>query len=153
MNCAKCGHTVAETAVACAYCGTAISPGDSLLQPGEEAPGTAPQSGEPSPLPADDFPPVLDMTDESADIPEGFEVNLDAEHSSQVQPNEIQPEINEPAPEAVSGAQDQSSEADGQIGFQLPDVEGIVALDAKNTTKDHGTRFRSGYSIRQNQEA
>ncbi len=136
MNCAKCGHTVNETAVACAYCGTAISSGDSPPQPDKEAPGTAAQSEEPSPLPADDFPPVLDMTDESANLPEGFEVNFDAEPSSPVQPNEIQPEIIEPATAAVSGAQDQSSEADGQIDFQLPDVERNEALDAKNTTKD-----------------
>ena len=136
MNCAKCGHTVTETAVACAYCGAAISSGDSPPQPDKEAPGTAAQSGEPSPLPADDSPPILDMTDESANIPEGFEVNLDAEPSSQVQPDDIQPEINEPATAAVSGAQGQSSEADGQIDFQLPDLERIAALDAKNTTKD-----------------
>ena len=136
MNCPKCGHTVAETAVACAYCGAVISSGDSPPQPGEEAPGTAAQSGEPSPLPADDSPPVLDMTDESASTPEGFEVNLDAEPSSQMQPNETQPESNEPAAEAGSGAQDQSSDADGQIDFQLPDDELIVELDAKNTVKD-----------------
>ncbi|MGB5747274.1 MAG: hypothetical protein WBM69_09850 [Desulfobacterales bacterium] len=136
INCAKCGHTVKETAVACAYCGAAISSGDSPPQPGEEAPGPAAQSGEPSPLPADDSPPVLDMTDESANTPDGFEVNLDAGPSSQVQPKETQPEINEPATEEVAGAKDQSSDADGQIDFQLPDDEMIVELDAKNTAKD-----------------
>jgi hypothetical protein len=136
MNCAKCGHTVNETAVACAYCGTAISSGNSPPQPDKEAPGTAAQSEEPSPLPADDSPPVLDMTDESANTPEGFEVNLDAEPLSSIQPDEIQPEICEPATEAVSGTPDQSSDADGQIDFQLPDDELILELDAKNTAKD-----------------
>ena len=136
MNCAKCGHTVAETAEACAYCGAAIVSGDSPLQPGEEVPGTAAQSGESSPLPGDDFPPVLDMTDESANTPEGFEVNIDAKPSSQIQPNETRTESNEPSAEAVSGAQDQSSDADGQIDLQLPGDEPIVELDAKNTAKD-----------------
>jgi len=136
MNCAKCGHTVAETAEACAYCGAAIVSGDSPLQPGEEAPGTAAQSGESSPLPGDDFPPVLDMADESANTPEGFEVNIDAKPSSQIQPNETRTESNEPSAEAVSGAQDQSSDADGQIDLQLLGDEPIVELDAKNTAKD-----------------
>ena len=136
MNCATCGQTVKETAVACAYCGAVISSGDSPPQPGEEAPRAAAQSGEPSPLPAGDSPPVLDMTDESANTPEGFEVNLDAEPSSQIQPIETQPEINKPATEVVPGAQDQSADADGQIDFQLPDDELIVALDAKNLAKD-----------------
>ena len=136
MNCAKCGHTVAETAEACAYCGAAIVSGDSPLQPGEEVPGTAAQSVESSPLPGDDFPPVLDMADESANTPEGFEVNIDAKPSSQIQPNETRTESNEPSAEAVSGAQDQSSDADGQIDLQLPGDEPIVELDAKNTAKD-----------------
>ena len=136
MNCAKCGHTVNETAVACAYCGAAISSGDSPPPPDEEAPGTAAQSEELSPSPADDFPPVLDMIDESANTPEGFELNLDAEPSSPIQPQETQAEINEPGPGAVPGAQDQSSDTDDQIDFQLSGGERIVELDTEKAAED-----------------
>ena len=54
MNCAKCGHAVNETAAACAYCGAAISSGDSPPQPDVELQGTTAQSAEPPSQPADD---------------------------------------------------------------------------------------------------
>ena len=137
MSCSKCGRTVGGTAETCAYCGGAIvSSADSASQPDDGAPDLTAQPLETSALPADDPPPVLDMTDESANTPQGIDVNLDAGPSTQIQPDETQPEINKPAIEVVPGAQDQSADADGQIDFQLPDDELIVALDAKNTAKD-----------------
>jgi hypothetical protein len=59
-NCAKCGHTVNDTAVACAYCGADISSEGSPPQPDDQVPGTIASPGEPSSLPADDSLPVLD---------------------------------------------------------------------------------------------
>ncbi|MBE9545615.1 MAG: hypothetical protein IMF02_14050 [Proteobacteria bacterium] len=135
-SCSKCGHSVSETAEACTYCGAVVPSGESPPQLDEIAPGSEAQTIESPPLPADDFPPVLDMTDESASTPEASAGKSEAEPSSQSQPEEIQPEINEPAAEAVSGAEDQLSDVDDQIDFQLPDEELIVELDAEGTAND-----------------
>ena len=64
LSCAKCGHTLNETAETCAYCGTAVSSADSPPQPDAEAPGQTAQPVEAPPSPADDSPPVLEMNDE-----------------------------------------------------------------------------------------
>ena len=48
LSCSKCGHTVKESAEACAYCGTAVSAGDQDLSADEETAGIEAQAAEPS---------------------------------------------------------------------------------------------------------
>jgi hypothetical protein len=129
-NCAKCGHTVNDTAVACAYCGADISSEGSLPQPDDQVPGTIAPPGEPSSLPADDSLPVLDMADESASTPEESQEHLDSEPAGQMPSKEAPSEITETAAEGVPGAQDLSSDAQHHIDVPLPAEEPIVNLDA-----------------------
>jgi hypothetical protein len=128
-NCAKCGHTVNDTAVACAYCGADISSEGSPPQPDDQVPGTIASPGEPSSLPADDSLPVLDMADESASTPEGSQEHLDSETAGQMPSKEAPSEINETAAEGIPGAQDLSSDAQHQIDAPLPADEPIVNQD------------------------
>jgi hypothetical protein len=136
ISCSKCGHTLSETAETCAYCGTVVSSADSSPQPDEGAPDLTAQPVETPPLPADDSPPVLDMTDELATTPAVSGEKSEAESSSQGQPEETRRIINESAADAVPGAEAPPSEADDQIDFQLPDDELIVDFGADETVKD-----------------
>jgi len=137
MSCSECGRTVSGTAEACAYCGGKIvSSADSPPQPDKEAASPIAQPGEPPPVSADDSPPALDMTDESATTPAVSGVKSDAESSSQSQSEETRLIINESAAEAASGAEDPSSEIDDLIDFQLPDDELVADFDADDTAKD-----------------
>ena len=137
MSCSKCGRTVSGTAKACAYCGGKIvSSADSPPQPDEGAASLTAQPGEPPPVSADDSPPALDMTDESATTPAVSGVKSDAESSSQSQSEESRLIINESAAEVASGAEDPSSETDDLIDFQLPDDELIRDSGADETAKD-----------------
>ena len=137
-NCAKCGHTVNETAVACAYCGADISSEGSPPppQPDELVPGAMATPGEPSSLPADDPLPVLDMADESASTPAGSQAHLDAEPAGQIQPLDPPADINETAAEGIPGLQGLSSDAEHQIDSPLPADEPIVTLDADKAAGD-----------------
>jgi len=67
MNCPKCGHSVNDTTKPCAYCGAVISSGESSSQPDEKIPATAAQSSVPPP---EDASPTIELTDESAGVPE-----------------------------------------------------------------------------------
>ena len=137
MSCSECGRTVSGTAETCAYCGGAVvSSADSASQPDEGAPDLTAQPLETSPLPADDPPPVLDMTDELAATPAGSGVKPEPESSSQSQPEDTRRIINESAADAVPGAEAPPSEADDQIDFQLPDDDLIVDFGADETVKD-----------------
>jgi hypothetical protein len=136
MSCSKCGHTVSETAEVCAYCGAVVSAGDSSSQSDEASPGKDAQAGETPPSPVDDSPPVLDMTKESTGTSEESEAKSEADSSEPGIPEQTLNEINLPAAEALPGAEDQLSDADDQIDFQLPDEELIVELDTEETAKD-----------------
>jgi hypothetical protein len=127
---------LSETAETCAYCGTVVSSADSPPQPDEGAPDLTAQPVETPPLPADDSPPVLDMTDELATTSAVSGEKPEAESSSQSQPEETRQIINESAADAMSGAGAPPSEADDQIDFQLPDDELIVDFGADETAKD-----------------
>jgi hypothetical protein len=135
LSCSKCGHTLSETAEACAYCGTVVSSADSPPQPDEGGQDLTAQPVE-TPPSTDDSPPVLDMTDELAATPAVSGEKPEAESSSQNQPEETRRIINESAADAVSGADAPPSEADDQIDFQLPDDELIVGFGADETAKD-----------------
>jgi hypothetical protein len=136
MSCAKCGHTLSETAEACAYCGTAVTSADSPSQPDAEAPGQTEQPVVPPPLPADDSPPVLDMTDELATTPALSGEKSEAESSNQSQSEETRRIINESAADTEPRSEDSSSEIDDLIDAQLPDDELIVDFGADQTAKD-----------------
>ncbi len=136
LSCAKCGHTLSETAEACAYCGTVVSSADSPPQPDAESPDQTAQPAETPPLPADDSPPVLGMTDELAATPAEPGEKSEAESSSQSQSEETRRIIDESAAAAVPGAEDPPSEADDPIDFQLPDDELIVEFGADEAAKD-----------------
>ena len=136
MSCAKCGHTLSETAEACAYCGTAVASADSPSEPDTEAPGQTEQAVVPPPLPADDSPPVLEMTDESAAGPELSGEKSGAGSSNQSQSEETRRIINESAAKTEPGSEDASSEMDDLIDAQLPDDELIVEFGADETAKD-----------------
>ena len=137
MSCSECGRTVGGAAETCAYCGGAVvSSADSASQPDEGAPDLTAQPLETSPLPADDPPPVLDMTDELATTPAVSGVESEPESSSQSQPEDTRRIINESAADAVPGAEAPPSEADDQIDFQFPDDELIVDFGADETVKD-----------------
>jgi hypothetical protein len=126
LSCSKCGHTVSETAEACAYCGTAVSSGDAPPAPDQETPGIAAQAVEPPLMPED----------ESASKTEIPDVAAGAELSSQIQPEEKQADIVEPATESISGLDDQLADVDDQIDFQLPDDELVMELDTEETAKE-----------------
>ena len=136
MSCAKCGHTLSETAEACAYCGTAVSSADSPPQPDAEAPGQTEQPVVPPPLPADDSTPVLNMTDELATTPALSGEKSEAESSNQSQSEETRRIINESAADTEPGSEDPPSEIDDLIDSQLPDDELIVEFGADETAKD-----------------
>ena len=137
MSCSKCGRTVGGTAETCAYCGGAVvSSADSASQPDEGAPDLTAQPLETSPLPADDPPPVLDMTDELATTPAGSGVKPEPESSSQSQSEETRQIINESAANAEPGSEDPPSEVETLFDFQLHDDELIVEFGADETAKD-----------------
>jgi hypothetical protein len=136
LSCAKCGHTLSETAETCAYCGAVVSSADSPPQPDAEAPDQTAQPVETPPLPADESPPVLDMTDEFATTPAESGEKSEAEPSSQRQSAEARRIITESAADAVPVAEDPPSEADDPIDFQLPDDELIVDFGADEAAKD-----------------
>jgi len=140
LSCAKCGHILSETAEACAYCGTAVTSVDSPSQPDAQAPGQTEQPVEPPPLPADDSPPVLDMTDELTTAPALSGGKSEAESSSQSQSEETRRIINESAANAATnaepGSEDPPSENETLFEFQLPDDELIVEFEADETAKD-----------------
>jgi hypothetical protein len=136
LSCSKCGHIVSETAESCAYCGTAISSGDSAPPPGEGAPEITEQAAETAPLPLDDSTADLAMSAELAGKPDAPEVTADPGPSDQIQPAENQAEITEPAVEAASVAGDRLPDSDDPIDFQLPDDELIVELETEEAAKD-----------------
>ncbi len=136
MNCPKCGHSVSDTAKACAYCGTVISSGESSSQPDEKVPATAAQPSVPPLLPSEDASPTIELTDESAGVPEASKAKSDNEPSSHIQPEDTKPEKNEPITEATPAAENLPSDADDQMDVQLPDEELIVELDVEEGGKD-----------------
>ena len=136
LSCSKCGHTVSESAEACAYCGTAVSSGDAPPPLSEETPGIPAQTVEPPLMPEDDSVKDLSMIRESASKTEIPDVAADDELSSQIGSEEKQTDIVEPAAEAISGSDDQLSDIDDQIDFQLPDDELIVELDTEEAAKE-----------------
>jgi len=136
LSCSKCGHIVSETAESCAYCGTAISLDDSVPLSDEGAPEIAEQAAQEAPVPMDDSSEGLAMTEESATKPDAAEVTADAGNSDQIQPDEHQAEIIEPAVEAASDAGDQSPDSDGSIDVQLPDNELIVEMETEEAAQD-----------------
>ena len=78
LSCSKCGHTVSESAEACAYCGTAVSSDEAPSAPDVESSGVPAQAAEPSPIPQDDSAGKTEIPDVAAD----------AEPSSQRDPEE-----------------------------------------------------------------
>jgi len=133
MNCPKCDHSVSDTTKPCAYCGAVISSGESSSQPDEKIPATAAQSSVP---PSEDASPTIELTDESAGVPEASEAKSDNEPSSHIQPEDTKPEKNEPITEATPAAENLPSDADDKMGVQLPDEELIAELDAQEGGKD-----------------
>jgi len=135
LSCSKCGHTVSETAEACAYCGAVVSSGDSSSQSAEGTPETtAPTTAAPASS-GEDSPPVLEMAAESSGPSEEAEIKSEAVTPTQSQPEETLPEGNEPAAEAAAVTDAQPAPADDQIDFQLPDEELIVEIDSEETAK------------------
>ena len=136
LSCSKCGHTVSESAQSCAYCGTAVSAAEASPAPDEEAPGIPEQAVKPPLMPEDDSAKDLSMADESAGQTELPDAAAGAEPSGQIQPEEQPADRVEPAAKAVSAIDDQLSNVDDQIDFQLPDDELIVELDPQETAKE-----------------
>jgi hypothetical protein len=135
MNCPKCGHSVSDTAKACAYCGTVISSGESSSQPDEKVPATAAQPSVPPLLPSEDASPPIELTGESAGAPEASKAKSDNVPSSHIQPEDTKPEKNEPITEATPAAEDLPPDADAQMDVQLPDEELIAELEAEEGGK------------------
>ncbi len=133
INCPKCDHSVSDTTKACPYCGAVISSEESPSQPDEKVPATAAQSSVP---PSEDASPPIELTDESAGVPEASKAKSDNEPSSHIQPEDTKPEKNEPITEATPAAENLPSDADDQMDVQLPDEELIAELDAQEGGKD-----------------
>jgi len=133
MNCPKCDHSVNDTTKPCAYCGAVISSEESSSQPDEKIPATAAQSSVPPP---EDASPTIELTDESAGVPEASKAKSDNEPSSHIQPEDTKPEKNEPITEATPAAENLPSDADDKMDVQLPDEELIVELDVEEGGKD-----------------
>ncbi len=136
LSCAKCGHTLSETATACAYCGTVVSSADSPPNTDAEAPGHTAQPAETPPLPADDSPPALDATDEFATMPAESGEKPEAGPPGQSQSEETRRIIDESAADASPAAEEPSSEMDDLFDLQHPDDELIVEFGADETGKD-----------------
>ena len=133
MNCPKCDHSVNDTTKPCAYCGAIISSEETSSQPDEKVPAAAAQSSVP---PSEDASPTIELTDESAGVPEASEAKSDNEPSSHIQPEDTKPEKNEPVTEATPAAENLPSDADDQMDVELPDEELIAELDVEEGGKD-----------------
>ena len=136
LSCSKCGHTVNESAEACAYCGTPVSSEDSASPSEDSTQGIDAQVSEPSLLPGEESSPDLSMGDEAAGKPEATGAATDPEPIGETQPGDSLPDTVESVAGAGTDLDNQLSDFDDNIDFQLPDDELIVELDAEESVKD-----------------
>ena len=136
LSCSKCGHTVKESAEACAYCGTAVSAGDEALSADEEITGIETQAEEPSLLAENESSRDTTMAAGTAGKTEDPGVVSETETKGQIQPEDKPADTVDTAAEGVSDLDNQLSDFDDNIDFQLPDDELIVELDSEETAKD-----------------
>jgi hypothetical protein len=133
LSCSKCGHTVKESAEACAYCGTAVSAGDQDLSADEETAGLEAQAAAPSLSGENESSQDLTMVTETAGKTEDPGVASEAETLDQIQPEDKPADKVDAAAETVPDLDNQLTDFDDNIDFQLPDDELIMEMDSDQT--------------------